>query len=421
MLGAALAGGICYTGPMSDHRYPCAAALSFGLEAVVRAELEAMGISGSQAEDRRVTFEATAAEIARANLRLRTADRVLIRLGEFRALDFGELYEGIRSIPWRDIVSHGAAITVHARSNRSRLISVPALQSVGKKAVVDALLHRAEGHHHGSGGGHHRSGPMHLEETGPHHDVEIAIQGDTVAVLLDTSGAGLHRRGYRTEAGEAPLRETLAAALVLLSRWEPPRPFADPLCGSGTIPIEAAMVAAQIAPGRTRSFAGEALSILPSAAWSQEREAARSQERRGISVDIAASDKDPRMVDISAQNARRAGVSQLVRVRRASMEGFQSSAEYGCMVCNPPYGERVGERNEVSALEQAMGRVLADLPTWSLFALTADTDFPRNFGSRPSRNRKLYNGNIRCYYYQYFGPLPPHPSGSGFQPGRERS
>ena len=406
---------------MSDHRYPCAAALSFGLEAVVRAELEAMGIAGSQAEDRRVTFEATASQIARANLHLRTADRVLIRLGQFRALDFGELYEGIRSIPWREIVPRGAAIIVHARSSRSRLLSVPALQSVGKKAVVDALLHRADGHRHGSGAGHHPSGPAHLDETGPHHDVEIAVQGDTVAVLLDTTGAGLNRRGYRTEAGEAPLRETLAAALVLLSRWEPPRPFADPLCGSGTIPIEAALLAANIAPGRSRSFAGEALPLLPAACWSQEREAARDQERRDVSADIAASDRDPRMVEVAAQNARRAGISPLLRVRRASMESFQSSAEYGCIVCNPPYGERVGERSEVSALEAAMGRVLAGLPTWSLFALTADTDFPRNFGSRPSRNRKLYNGNIRCYYYQYFGPLPPQASGSGFQAGRERS
>ncbi len=240
-------------------------------------------------------------------------------------------------------------------------------------------------------------------------------------MLLDTTGAGLHRRGYRTEAGEAPLRETLAAALVLLSRWEPPRPFADPLCGSGTIAIEAALYSANIAPGRSRAFAGQALPLLPAAAWREESELARDQERGDVSVDIAASDRDPRMVEIATQNARRAGVSRLVRVHRASLESFQSSAEYGCIVCNPPYGERVGERREVSALAAAMGRLLASLPTWSLFALTADTNFPREFGARPSRNRKLYNGNIRCYYYQYFGPLPPHASGSGFHAGREGS
>ena len=377
---------------MGEIRYPCAATASFGLESLVRDELSGMGISVIRTEDRRVLVEASAAEIARGNLRLRTADRVLLQVAEFPAADFDALFEGVRSAPWRDMLGPAPAVTVNARSTRSRLTAVPTIQAVTKKAIVDSLRGR-------KGGGR-------LEESGPACDVEVEIRADRATVSLDTTGPGLHKRGYRRAAGAAPLRETLAAALVILSRWEPPRPFADPLCGSGTIPIEAALLADNAAPGMGRTFAAEAWPCLPAAAWAEERDRARAAARRGSGVRIFGSDRDPRMVELAGRNARAAGVEDLVRFRAAPLSDFRADGDYGCMVCNPPYGERLGDQGQAEALYREMGRLYQALPTWSLFALSAREDFPRTFGQRASRNRKLYNGNIRCWFFQYFGPLP---------------
>ncbi len=381
---------------MSDARYACVAAASFGLESIVRVELENLGIQGARASDRRVLFEGSARDIARSNLGLRTADRVLIQLAEYPAADFDALYEGVRAVPWKDLLSKGAAVDVAARSAKSRLTATPTIQSVAKKAIVDALR--------GIRGRERSSARM--EETGIHYDVEVALHSDRASVCLDTTGPGLHKRGYRAAAGEAPLRENLAAALVLLSRWESPRPFADPFCGSGTIPIEAALVAAHIAPGIRRSFAAEAWPLISSAVWRDAREQARAEEQKRVPTEIAASDRDGRIVEIAAENARAAGVADMVRFRHAPFEGFTPQGDYGCMVCNPPYGLRLGEQREVELLYRAMGTLFRGLPTWSLFALSARDDFQKFFGARASRNRKLYNGNVRCWYYQYFGPLP---------------
>ncbi len=374
-------------------RYTLAAAAGFGLEAVVRAEVEGLGIAGARAEDRRVLFEGTAADVARCNVRLRAADRVLVRLAEFAAAGFDELYEGIRSVDWEGILGESPAVTVEARSARSALSSVPSIQSVSKKAVVDALSRgRARGR---------------LAETGAACTVEVSLRDDRASAWLDTTGPGLHRRGYRTEAGEAPLRENLAAALVLLSRWDPSRPFADPLCGSGTIAIEAALVAANAAPGLGRRFAGEGLPLLPAAAWEAARGEARAARRGDAGCSIAASDRDPRVIAAAKRNAARAGVAGLVRFEQAELSAFRPAGDYGCMVVNPPYGERLGSAAEAEALSRELGRVHARLPTWSLFALTAHPRFEDAFGARATKNRKLYNGNLRCWLYQYFGPLPP--------------
>ena len=317
-----------------------------------------------------------------------------LKLAEFPASDFDDLYEGVRGIAWKDLLPPRAAVDVHARSARSRLAAVPSIQSVSKKAIVDSLL------------GARRGGTARVEETGPGCTVEIALQSDRVSVLLDTSGAGLHKRGYRAEAGPAPLRENLAAALVMLSRWDPSRPFADPLCGSGTIPIEAALTARGSAPGINRPFAAEALPIVPAGAWNEAREEARAMEKRGAGTIIEASDRDGAMVEVARRNAKKAGVQDCIRFTTRPLDAFRSPGEYGCLVCNPPYGERLGDSREVEKLSRDMGLLFRRLPTWSFFALTGSTDFPRFFGGRPSRNRKLYNGNIRCYLYQYFGPLP---------------
>jgi len=391
-----------YTAGVSDIRYSCVAAATFGLESVVRVELENLGIRGARAADRRVFFEGSAREIARSNLGLRTADRVLVQLAEYPAPDFDALYVGVRAVPWKDLLGSRAAVDVAARSVKSRLTATPSIQSVVKRAIVDALQGTG-----GTRGTRDAARPLdRMEETGTRYDVEVALHSDRASICLDTTGPGLHKRGYRVAAGEAPLRENLAAALVLLSRWESPRPFVDPFCGSGTIPIEAALVAANIAPGIGRSFAAEAWPLIPAAVWNEAREQARAEEGPRAPAGIEGSDRDGRMIEIAAENARAAGVSQMVRFRKMPFKELAPEGNFGCMVCNPPYGVRQGEQGEVDALYRAMGTLYRGLPTWSLFALSAREDFQKFFGARASRNRKLYNGNVRCWYYQYFGPLP---------------
>ncbi len=385
-----------YTAAVSEVLYTCVAAATFGLESVVRVELENLGIQGARAADRRVFFEGSARDIARSNLGLRTADRVLIQLAEYAAPDFDALYEGVRAVPWKDLLGARAAVDVAARSAKSRLTATPSIQSVVKRAIIDAL--------HGTRGAERSSSRM--EETGTHYDVEAALHSDRVSIYLDTTGPGLHKRGYRTAAGEAPLRENLAAALVLLSRWDSPRPFVDPFCGSGTIPIEAALVAAHIAPGIGRSFAAESWPLIPAAAWKDAREQARAEEGPRAPTEFEGSDRDGKMIAIAAENARAAGVGRMIRFRQARFEELAPEGDFGCIVCNPPYGVRQGEQGEVETLYRAMGAFFRGLPTWSLFALSAREDFQKIFGARASRNRKLFNGNVRCWYYQYFGPLP---------------
>jgi len=375
-------------------RYTLAATSSFGLEAVVRAELESLGVRAARTEDRQVLFEGTAEDAARCNVCLRAADRVLVRLAEFPAADFDQLFEGVRAVRWGELLGGSPAVTVEARAARSKLASVPAIQSVSKKAIVESLTR-------GRGG--------RLQETGPRCTVEVALRDDRAAVLLDTTGPGLHKRGYRASGGEAPMRENLAAALVLISRWDRSRPFADPLCGSGTIPIEAAMIAAGIAPGLSRRFTGEALALFPRAAWDNARAEARAAEQRHADCSIEASDRDHSIIEVARRNAERAGVGRLVRFRTAELSRFQPPGEFGCIVANPPYGERLGEEREVAALSREMGKLFGRLSTWSLFVLTAQSGFERQFGRKATKNRKLYNGNLRCWLYQYFGPLPPSP------------
>jgi putative N6-adenine-specific DNA methylase len=377
-------------------RYACAAAASFGLEAVVRSEIERLGIAGARVEDRRVLFEGTAQDIARCNIRLRTADRVLIQVGAFPAPDFDALYEGVRALPWRELLAPSPAVTVDARTVASKLTAVPSLQSVAKKAIVDAM----------------RGSPGWMPETGPRFDVQLSLRQDRATVSLDTTGPGLHKRGYRRHAGKAPLRENLAAALVLLSRWDPSRPLADPVCGSGTIAIEAALQAANIAPGIGRRFSSEDWPLFPVPLWREERASAGDAQVRDARATILASDRDAGMVKAAAANASAAGVTGLIQFRAAPLETFSSSMDFGCLICNPPYGERLGNARDAADLARAMGSLRRSLPTWSFFVLSALQDFERSFGSRSTKNRKLYNGNIRCWYYQYFGPLPSHRAAS---------
>jgi putative N6-adenine-specific DNA methylase len=294
---------------------------------------------------------------------------------------------GRMTYTWKDFLPRTARVAVNAKSVRSPL-GVPTLQSVGKKAVVDAM---AIGR---------------LEETGPLYPVLISLSSGRAVVTLDTSGEGLHKRGYRTEAGEAPLKETLAAGMVLLSRWDASRPFADLLCGSGTIAIEAALIGANAAPGLSRSFAAEQWPHISAEAWRRAREEARSAAT-STPASISASDRDARVLEYAGRNAERAGVKLSIDFRCVELSRLKLRGEYGCIVTNPPYAERLGDEREAGEVYRDLGRLFRDLPSWSLFALSANQGFERTFGARATKNRKLYNGNLRCYLHQYFGPLGP--------------
>ncbi|MBP7602666.1 MAG: class I SAM-dependent RNA methyltransferase [Spirochaetes bacterium] len=367
------------------------AVCAFGLESVLADELRGLGYADLKKADGRVFFKGNERDIARCNLWLRTADRVQILMAEFDAPDFGALFDGACAVEWERFIPENGRMHVEARSVKSKLSSLPACQSVVKKAVVQAMSRKY--------------GRDRFEEDGPLFSIELSLSSDRAFITLDTSGDGLHKRGYRKAKGEAPLRETLAAALVILSRWDISRPFADPLCGSGTIPIEACLIGANIAPGLGRSFSAEQWPFIAKSVWYETREEARSSIRGG-DFNVYASDIDTAVFRKARENAAAAGVAGHIVFERKKLEEFSSRKPYGCLVCNPPYGERIGGSEEVTALYREMGRVLGSLDSWSVFVLTAHPDFEKYYGRRADKNRKLYNGKIKCYLYQYFGPLP---------------
>jgi putative N6-adenine-specific DNA methylase len=366
---------------------------AFGLEAVVARELKELGYSETDTEDGCVRFQGDAAAVCRANIRLRAASRVLLRIGEFEARDFGELFEQTRSLPWEEWIPVDGAFPVRGRSVRSQLHSVPDCQSIVKKSIVERLKGR-----------YHREW---FDETGPAYGVEVSLLRDRATLTLDTSGEALHRRGYRTLVGEAPLRETLAAALVLLSYWNRERPLIDPCCGSGTIAIEAALIGRGIAPGIGRTFAAERWPQIAADVWREARHEARALAQPLLPTRIIGTDIDQRAIDLARRHAVAAGVGEDIHFQQKPLAELRSSKRYGCVITNPPYGERIGNRREVEQLYRELGRVLAPLDTWSHYILTSHPSFERLFGRTADRRRKLYNSNIACMYYQFFGPKPP--------------
>lgn len=372
--------------------YTLIATATFGLESIVAKELEDLGYDELEVENGKVTFRGDESDIALCNIWLRTADRVLIKMGEFKAESFEELFQGTKAIEWGEFIPEDGKMHVVGKSIKSKLFSVPDCQSIVKKAVVEKMKE------------HYRRDWF--EEDGPVYKIEVALLKDIVTLTIDTSGAGLHKRGYRELAGEAPLKETLAAALVLLSRWEPSRVLADPFCGSGTIAIEAALIGKNIAPGLNRSFVSETWPQIPKEIWDEVREFARKRISRE-DFRILASDIDGNILKTARENAAKAGVGDLIAFQKLPMQEFSSKKRYGCIICNPPYGERLGELKEVEALYKDMGRVFKELEDWSFFVLTSHPDFQKLYGKKATKNRKLFNGRIQCYYYQYFGPLPP--------------
>ncbi len=377
---------------------------TFGLEAVVARELQALGYEAKIIQPGRVLFAGDESDICRTNLWLRSADRVLVRLDTFEARDFGQLFDRTRALPWEDWLTVEAEFPVSGRSVKSQLSSVPACQKIVKKAVVERLKAAY--------------GVEWFVETGPKYSIEVALLNDQATLTIDTSGPGLHKRGYRPLTGKAPLKETLAAALVLLSVWRPERPLVDPFCGSGTIPIEAALIGRNMAPGLGRTFAAEAWPRLPAALW----EAARQQAREAARPDlpdpdpgywvprrvprIIGTDVDEGVLGLARFHAEKAGVAADIHFQQRAFAELSSKRPYGCVICNPPYGQRLGQSAEALALHRAMPDVFRRLKTWSFFILTALPDFEAVVGQSATRRRKLYNGRIECTYYQFLGPKP---------------
>ncbi len=368
------------------------ATATFGVESIVADELKGLGYGDIEVENGHVLFPGSTRDIARCNIALRCADRLLIRMSAFEATDFEELFQQTRRVSWEDLIPADGKMHIIGKSVRSKLASVPDCQAIVKKAVVEAMKRK----YHGSW----------FPETGPVYKIEVALAHDRATLTIDTSGPGLHKRGYRTGRGEAPLKETLAAAMVLLSRWEPGRELADPFCGSGTIPIEAALIGRHIAPGINRSFVAETWPTMPPSLWQEAREEARS---RIVAADfrILASDADGTVLKAARANAEAADVADAVSFQKQPVDQFRSGRKYGCIVCNPPYGERTGDIRDVERIYRTMGEVYSRLDCWSLFALSPHARFEQLFGRRAERKRKLFNGNIQCYLYQYLGPLPP--------------
>ncbi len=369
------------------------ATTAFGLEALVKAEITRLGYEIVKVENGRVYYRTDLAGIVNSNLWLRCADRVLLMMGAFRATTFEELFQGTKKIAWEKLLPVDARFpAAKITSVKSKLFSKSDGQRIVKKAVVERLKE------------HYKVDWF--EESGALFPIHIQILKDEVVLSVDTSGSGLHKRGYRRYASAAPIKETMAAALVYLSRWQPHRYFIDPLCGSGTIVIEAAMIGRNMAPGLKRDFAAEDWPIVPDGLWQALKEQAKAEENNKT-FRLLGSDKDASVLKQARTNAQLAGVADFVSFQTLSVEKLTTRRRYGVIITNPPYGERLGENKENRKLYRTMGEVFANMPDWSYFIICGYPEFEKAFGKKADKNRKLYNSMIKTYYYQYYGPLPP--------------
>lgn len=369
------------------------ATATFGLEAVIKREIEALGYKVLRAEDGKITYVGDERAIVRSNLWLRSADRVLLRIGEFEARSFEELFQQIKGLPWEQWIPEDGKFTVTGTSVKSTLHSVPDCQAITKKAIVECLKNTYD--------------VEHFAETGAAYTVKLTLLKDRVTVTLDTSGPGLHKRGYRVRDVAAPIKETLAAAMVQLSFWKAGRLLVDPFCGSGTIPIEAAMIAKNIAPGISRKFASEEWFFIPQEYWKEERKAAFDSIDKEAEVRIIASDIDPQALAAAKENAIEAGVEDCIEFWQLPVARLEAAEKYGIIITNPPYGERIGDKEDLKKVYHTLSRFYIANPTWSLYLVTSDKEFEPMFTAKPAdRRRKLYNGRIEICYYQYYGEKP---------------
>ena len=376
-------------------RFDLVAPCHFGLEAVLKKEIIDLGYEITEVADGRVTFAGDPDAVVRANIGLRTAERVLIKVGSFRAVTFEELFQGTKALPWEEFIPKDGKFWVKkASSVKSKLFSPSDIQSIMKKAMVDRL-----------------SDIYHIrrfEETGESFPVRVFLMKDEVTVCLDTTGDSLHKRGYRKLEAKAPIAENLAAALLMLTPWRGDRILVDPFCGSGTFPIEAAMIAANIAPGMNRHFTAERWThIIPSSNWSDVREEAQEEINLDIETDIQGFDIDPDVIQIARINAQKAGVENLIHFQTRPVSELSHRKKYGFIVTNPPYGERIGEQNELPKLYETIGERYRTLDSWSMYLITAYDQAEKYIGKKADKNRKIYNGMIKTYFYQYMGPKPP--------------
>lgn len=367
----------------------------FGLEAVTKREIYDLGYEIVRVEDGRITFEGDEEAICRANIFLRTAERVLLQVGRFHATTFDELFEGIKALPWENYIpKDGKFWVTKASSIKSKLFSPSDIQSIAKKAMVERLKQYYDVNW--------------FEETGASYPVRIFLLKDEVMVTLDTSGDSLHKRGYRLLTSKAPLTETLAAALIMLTPWHKDRILVDPFCGSGTFPIEAAMIAANIAPGMNRSFTAENwTNLIPKQLWYDTVEEAQDMIDTDIETDIQGYDLDGDVVKAARENARRAGVEQLIHFQQRPVAELHHPKKYGFIITNPPYGERLEDKADLPELYTQIGEVYNALDSWSLYMITSYEEAERYIGRKADKNRKIYNGMLKTYFYQFMGPKPP--------------
>lgn len=374
-----------------DLMAPC----HFGLEAVLKKEIIDLGYNVVKVEDGKVTFEGDAETICRANICLRTAERILLKTGEFKAVTFEELFQGTKDIPWENYIpKNGKFWVTKANSINSKLFSSSDIQSIVKKAIVERLktVYKTDW----------------FQEDGNEYPIRISIMKDVVTIGLDTTGSSLHKRGYRPAAGKAPISETLAAALILLTPWKKDRIFVDPFCGSGTFVIEAAMIAANIAPGLKRHFTAEKwTNLIDSEEWENVRTEAIEEQKTDISVDIQGYDIDNDVIKIARENAKSAGVEKLIHLQQREVADLSHPKKYGFIVTNPPYGERLEEKEALPAIYRAFGESFKALDSWSAYVITSFEQTEKYFGGKADKNRKIYNGMLKTYFYQFLGPKPP--------------
>lgn len=369
--------------------YQLVATSAMGLEAIVAQEVKALGYE-TTVDNGKVYFQGDETAIARANLWLRVADRVKIVVGQFPAKSFEQLFESVKALPWEKYLPVDAAFPVSGKSVKSKLFSVPDCQAITKKAIVE----RMKQHYKRLG---------FLDESGATYKIEVSILKDVATLTIDTSGAGLHKRGYRQAQGEAPLKETLAAALIQISKWNPNRPFVDPFCGSGTIALEAAMFGQNIAPGYNREFISEDWPWMKAQIWDAVRDEAESLANYDQPLEIVGSDIDHRMVSIAQENATEAGFGELITFKQMQARDFTTQLTDGVMIGNPPYGERIGDVDVVEQVIHDLGKVMKNYPTWSVYMLSSMKNFEELYGRQATKKRKLFNGFIETNYYQFWG------------------
>ena len=374
-----------------DLLVPC----HFGLEAVLKREIYDLGYEITKVEDGRVTFEGVEEAICRANIFLRTAERVMIQVGRFKATTFEELFQGIKNLPWEEYIPEDGKFWVKkASSINSKLFSPSDIQSIAKKAMVERMKQK-----------YHKEW---FKEDGAAYPVRIFLLKDEVTVALDTSGDSLHKRGYRTMTSKAPLTETLAASLIMLTPWRKDRILVDPFCGSGTFPIEAAMIAANVAPGMNRDFTAEEwTNLIDRKLWYECVKEAEDMIDTTVKVDIQGYDIDGDVIKAARENAKRAGVEHMIHFQQRAVADLSHPKKYGFIITNPPYGERLEDKADLPELYTQIGQAYQRLDSWSMFLITSYTDTEKYIGRKADKNRKIYNGMLKTYFYQFLGPKPP--------------